>query len=140
MIPSRTMTTRTPLNEPTKNWRAVPNAILKHKELVPVIIIAFRKAVFKKFSDYLKCLSMLLARNPDELTGFSNKLFMEEIRIHCPVWFNCQLGASGLSSKEEAEGGRMNSMAFASSMLAPLRNPQASAVHFRISTILFQWR
>jgi len=32
---------------------------------------------------------------------------------------------SGLSSKEEAEGGRVNSMAFASSMLAPLRNPQA---------------
>ena len=62
---------------------------------------------------------------------------MEEVRIHCPVWFNCQLGACGLSSKEEAVGGRVNSMALASSTLARLRNPQASAVHYRISTILF---
>lgn len=146
MIPSGTVTTRVPRDEHTKNlvkniacenWREVSNAILKHKELAPEINIAIRKAVSKEFSDYLKCESMLLARNPDELAGFSNKLFMEEIRIHCPVWFNCQLGASGLSSKEEAVGGRVNSMALASSTLARLRNPQASAVHYRISTILF---
>ena len=62
---------------------------------------------------------------------------MEEVRIHCPVWFNCQLGASGLSSNEEAVGGRVNSMALALATLAGLRNPQASAVHYRISTILF---
>ena len=54
----------------------VANAILKHKELAPEIIIAIRKAVSKEFSDYLKCESMLLARNPDELAGFSNKLFI----------------------------------------------------------------
>ena len=146
MIPSGTVTTRVPRDEPTKNlvkniacenWREVSNAILKHKELAPEINIAIRKAVSKEFSDYLKCESMLLARNPDELAGFSNKLFMEEVRIHCPVWFSCQLGASGLSSKEEAVGGRVNSMALASSTLARLRNPQASAAHYRISTILF---
>jgi len=146
MIPSGTVTTRFPRDEQTKNlvkniacenWREVSNAILKHKELAPVIIIAIRKAVFKEFSDYLKCDSKLLATNPDELARFSNKLFMEEIRIHCPVWFNCQFGASGLSSKEEAVGGRVNSMAPSSSTLARLRNPQASAVHYRISTILF---
>ena len=148
MIPSGTVTTRVPRDEPTKNllkniacenWREASNAILKHKELAPEINIATRKAVSKEFSDYLKCdhESMLLARNPDELAGFSNKLFMEEVRIHCPVWFNCQLGASGLSSKEEAVGGRVNSMVLASATLARLRNPQASAVHYRISTILF---
>ena len=112
-------------------------AILKHKELAPEINIAICKAVSKEFSDYLKCDSMILARNPDEVAGFSNKLFMEEVRIHCPVWFNCQLGASDLSSKKEAVGGRVNSMALASSTLACLRNPQASAVHYRISTMLF---
>ena len=94
MIPSGTVTTRIPRDEPTKilvkniaceNWREVSNAILKHKALAPVMIIAIRKAVFKEFSDYLRCESMLLARNPDELAGFSNKLFMAEIRIHCPV-------------------------------------------------------
>ena len=146
MILSGTATMRVPRDEQTKNlvkniacenWREVSNAILKHKELAPVIIIAICKAVFKEFSDYLKCDSKLLATNPDELARFSNKLFMEEIRIHCPVWFNCQLGASGLSSKEEAVGGRVNSMAPSSSTLARLRNPQASAVHYSISTILF---
>jgi len=146
MIPSGTVTTRVPRDEPTKNllkniscenWREVSNAILKHKELAPEINIAIRKAVSKEFSDYLKCDCMLLARNPDEVAGFSNKLYMEEVRIHCPVWFNCQLGPSGLSSKEEGAGGRVNSMALASSTLARLRNPQASAVHYRISTILF---
>ena len=94
MIPSGTVATRIPRDEPTKilvkniaceNWREVSNAILKHKALAPVMIIAIRKAVFKEFSDYLKCESILLARNPDELAGFSNKLFMAEIRIHCPV-------------------------------------------------------
>ena len=134
MIPSGTVTTRAPQDEPTKNlvknvacenWREVANAILGQKELAPEINIAIRKAVSKEFSDYLKCESMLLARNPDELAGFSNKLFMEEVRIHCPVWFNCQLGASGLSSKEEAVGGRANSMTLASSTLARLRNPQS---------------
>jgi len=62
---------------------------------------------------------------------------MVEVRIHCPIWFNGQLGASGLSSKEEAVGRRVNSVALASSTLARLRNPQASAVHYEISTILF---
>ena len=94
MIPSGTVTTRIPRDEPTKilvkniaceNWREVSNPILKHKALAPAMIIAIRKAVFKEFSDYLKCESMLLARNPDELAGFSNKLFMAGIRIHCPV-------------------------------------------------------
>ena len=44
---------------------------------------------------------MLCARNPDELAGFSNKLFMEEVRIYCPLWFNCVLGANGLWIQEE---------------------------------------
>ena len=94
MILSGTVTTRIPRDEPTKNlvtniacenWREVSNAILKHKELAPVMIIAIRKAVFKEFGDYLKCESLLLARNPDELAEFSNKLFVAKIRIHCPV-------------------------------------------------------
>lgn len=82
MIPSGTVTTRVPRDEPTKNlvkniacenWCEVSNAILKHKDLAPEINTAIRKAVSKEFSDCLKCNSMLLATNPDELAGFSNK-------------------------------------------------------------------
>ena len=56
MIPSGTVTTRVPRDEPTKNlvkniacenWHEVFNAILKHKELAPEINIAIRKAVSK---------------------------------------------------------------------------------------------
>ena len=56
MIPSGTVTTRVPHDEPTKNllkniacenWRKVSNAILKHKEFAPEINIAIRKAVSK---------------------------------------------------------------------------------------------
>ena len=32
-------------------------------------------------------------------TGFSNKLFMEEVSIYCPVWFLCTLGTCGLSQE-----------------------------------------
>ena len=39
------------------------------------------KAVSKEFDEYLKSESMLELRNPDELAGFSNKLFMEEVYL-----------------------------------------------------------
>jgi len=79
MIPSGTVTMRVPRDEPTKNLvkniacknrHEVSNAILKHKEFAPELNIAIRKAVSEEFSDYLKCDSMLLVRNPDEVAGF----------------------------------------------------------------------
>jgi len=82
---------------------------------------------------------MLCARNPDEIAGFSNKLFMEEVRIFCPVWYNCVIGASGVSTQVDVNSvaKNHNSLALATAILARVRNPQASAVHYRISTILF---
>ena len=83
-----------------KNWREVSNAVLKHEELAPEVNSSIRKVLSKEFRDYLKSEAMLCARNPDELAGFSNKLFMEEVRIYCPLWFNCVFGASGLFQEE----------------------------------------
>lgn len=80
---------------------------------------------------------MLELRNPDELAGFSNKLFMEEVRIFCPVWYDCVLGACGLSREDMQEGGGVNSLALATAMIARVRNTKASSIHYRISTILF---
>lgn len=146
--PSGNVTVRIPRDEQTKtlvknlaceNWREVSNAILKHGELAPELNNSIRKVLSKEFSDYLKSETMLCARNPDELAGFSNKLFMEEVRIYCPLWFHCVLGASGLSTQEEVKvvGRDLNSLAFATATLARVRNHQASALHYRISTILF---
>ena len=144
--PSGNVTVRIPRDEQTKtlvknlaceNWREVSNAILKHGELAPELNNSIRKVLSKEFSDYLKSETMLCARNPDELAGFSNKLFMEEVRIYCPLWFHCVLGASGLSTQEEVKvvGRDLNSLAFATATLARVRNHQASALHYRISTI-----
>ena len=56
MIPSGTVTTRVPRDEQTKNlvkniacenWREVSNAILKHKELAPVIIMQSARLFLK---------------------------------------------------------------------------------------------
>ena len=79
---------------------------------------------------------MLEAPNPDELAGFSNQLFMEEIRICCPVWFQCVLGASELSQEALTESGPdVNSLALGTR--TRVRNAKASAVHSRMSTIMF---
>lgn len=43
--------------------------------------VAITPEISQEFSNYLKCESMLLARNPDELDRFLNKLIMEEVRI-----------------------------------------------------------
>ena len=145
--PSGNVTVRIPRDDQTKtlvknlvceNWREVSNAVLKHEELAPEVNSSIRKVLSKEFRDYLKSEPMLCARNPDELAGFSNKLFMEEVRIHCPLWFNCVLGASGLSEEEiKVVGRNLNSLALATAALARVRNLHASAVHYRISTILF---
>lgn len=62
-----------------ENWCEVFNVIFKYKEFVLEINIVICKVVFKEFSDYFKCESMLFVRNLDEFVGFFNKLFMEEI-------------------------------------------------------------
>lgn len=76
--------------------------------------------ISKESSDYLKSDSILLARNPEEIARFSNRLFLEEVRIQCPMWLNCVLGASGLTSLGEAAGEPLvvNSMALATAALA----------------------
>ena len=63
---------------------------------------------------------------------------MEEVGIFCPIWFDCVLSASGLSSENLTEGARDgNSLALATAMIAQIRNVKASAVHYRISTVMF---
>ena len=65
-------------------------------------------------------------------------LFMEETRIFCPVWYDCVLGACGLSWEDMQEGGGgVNSLALATATIARDRNTKASSIHYRISTILF---
>ena len=87
---------------------------------------------------YLKSRCILEARNPDELASFSKKIFMKEVRMFWPLWFDCVWGASGLSQNASKEcDPETNSLALATVTLARLRNAKASAVHYRISTFMF---
>ena len=146
--PSGNVIVRIPGDDPTKtlvenlaceNWREVSNAILQHAELAPESRNNIRKGLSKEFSEYLKSETMLCARNQDEIASFSNKLFMEEVRIFCPVLYNYVIGASVVSTQVDVNSVAKdhNSLALATAILARVRNPQASAVHYRISTILF---
>ena len=87
-------------NIASEKWPEVSNAILKHKEIVPELKNGINKVISREFNEYLKSGNMLEVRNPDELAGFSSKLFLEEVRIYCPVWFHCMLGARELSREE----------------------------------------
>ena len=126
--PSGQVIVRIPRDEESKalvrniaceKWREVSNVVLKHEEIAAEVKQGISKTVSKEFNEYLKSGSMLKLRNPDELAGFSNKLFMEEVRMFCPVWYDCVLGACGLSREDMQEGGRdVNFLALATATIA----------------------
>lgn len=56
---------------------------------------------------------------------------MEEVRVFCPIWFDCTLGASGVSQDAlKVCGPEVNSLGLATAMIARLRNAKASAAHY----------
>ena len=83
-------------NVATKQWREAINALLMHEEIKPELHKGISKFVSLELDEYLKSGCKLEARNPDELASFSNKIFMKEERIFCPLWFDCVRSASGL--------------------------------------------
>ena len=137
-IPRDSQTKTLVKNVATKQWREAINALLMHEEIKPEPYKEISKLVSLEFDEYSKSGCMLEARNLDELASFSNKIFMKEVRISWPLWFDCVRGASGLSQNAFKEcGPEMNSLALATATLARLRNAKASTVHYRISTIMF---
>ena len=149
MNPSGNVTVRIPRdsrtktlvkNVATKQWREVINALLMHEEIKPELYqeISLYNYMSLEFDEYLKSGCILEARNPDELAKFSNKIFMKEVRIFFPLWFDYVRGARGLLQNAFKECvPEINSLALATPTLARLRNAKASAVHYRISTIMF---
>ena len=121
-----------------KNWQAAANTILKHKKLKPEVVKALRKNVSEEVASYTKSESILLLNEPDEIASFSNTIFLEEVRVFCPVFYEFVVGASGQDGEMKKAGISTNGVAFAAAMLCRVRNPKASALHYRISTVLFQ--
>ena len=71
-----------------------------------------------------------------DLESFSNKLFLEEVRVFCPFWMSCLLGACNVSSDSKTVK-QINAMALSTSVAARCANQLMSAVSYRISAILF---
>ena len=104
-----------------KNWHAAANTITNHSELYPEVLKAFNKNASNEMSEYLKSESMLLCNKPDEITGFSNSVFLEEVRIFYPVLYHLGLGASGIQESDvKIKGTAANSVALTSAILSRL--------------------
>ena len=91
---------------------------------------------FKKLS---KCDTILKGRKPKEIAAFSNKCFIHELSVFCPLWLSCLRGLCGItkSNSEKKFPKAINVMALASASLGRFRNLQLSAYAYRISTIFF---
>ena len=77
---------------------------------------------------------MLKQVHPTDLGSFSNKLFLEEVRVFCPFWMSCLLGACNVSSDSKTVK-QINAMALLTSVAARCANQLMSAVSYRISAI-----
>ncbi|XP_028415628.1 uncharacterized protein LOC114538990 [Dendronephthya gigantea] len=121
-----------------KKWHAVANALMKHSEMYSEVVKAVSKIAANETANYVKTESLLLATKPDEIIGFSSKIFVEELRVFCPMFYNIVVHASCLQSNDvKSTGTNTNNVALASAIICKLRNPKASALHHRISTVLF---
>ena len=121
-----------------KNWHAAANSITKHSELFPEVVKAVNKNASNEMSEYLKSESMLLSNKPDEITGFSNTIFLEELRIFCPIVYHFVLSACGIQESDvKVKVTAANGVAPATAVMCRPQNPKASVLHYRISTVLF---
>ena len=114
------------------NWRTVANSICRHRKLYFEFLKTLQNEANKEFANFSKSDSCLKITSPDQLSTFSNRTLWHEVSVYCPVYAAVVQGACNMASKEEA----INAAALATSSLVRVRNPQMSAVAYRISTIL----
>ena len=121
-----------------KIWQAAANTILRHKELKPEVVKSLKKNVSEEVANYLKFESILLLSEPDEIASFSNTIFLEEVQVFCPLFYDFVVGSSGKDEQEMKKVGlSTNGVALAAATLCRVCNPKASALHHRVSTVLF---
>ena len=118
-----------------KNWHT--KCITNHRELHQEVLNAVNKNASNEMLEYLKSESISLCSKPDEITGFSITVFLEEAQVFCPMVYYLVLGTYGIQESDvKIKGTAVNSAALASAIMCRLQNSKASALH-RISTIQF---
>ncbi len=71
-----------------KKWHAAANTLMKQSELHSQVVEAVSRNAANEIAAYVKSKSVLLSQKPDEITGFSNRIFLEELRVffvHCSI-------------------------------------------------------
>lgn len=108
-----------------KNWKTAADHAFKHEELIECTKEAFRIAVSFEFKALSKSDAIVKARKPEVIAAFSNKVFLYEIGVFCPLWHACLKGACGIT-KANGQGEKItkstNVMALATASLARFRN------------------
>ena len=123
-----------------KNWKTAANHAFRHEKLKEHTMEAVRIAVSSEFKALSTSDTILKGRKPEEITAFSNKVFLHEVSVFCPLWHACLKGACGITkakSQSEKMTKSTNVMASSTASLARFRNSQLSAYAYRLSTILF---
>ena len=67
-----------------RNWKPVANAMFAHTELRNELMSALSKNLSREMSDYCHSESMLKYSTPSELSTFSNRTFVHEVKVFCP--------------------------------------------------------
>ena len=116
-----------------RNWKPVANAMFAHTELRNELMSALSKNLSREMSDYCHSESMLKYSTPSELSAFSNRTFVHEVKVFCPLWYSCIIGAANVGDDIEES---INPMALATASIARHRNSRMSAFAKRISTVL----
>ena len=116
-----------------RNWKPVANAMFAHTELRNELMSALSKHLSREMSDYCHSESMLKYSTPSELSAFSNRTFVHEVKVFCPLWYSCIIGAANVGDDIEES---INPKALATASIAHHRNSRMSAFEKRISTVL----
>ena len=121
-----------------KNWKSASSTILQHKELLEEVQDKILKEMSKELKEYLNEESILLLRDPDEVGGFSNTIFLRELRTFCPMFYAFLLSAAKLEEEDALIAGpSANNIALAAATICREVNVTASALNYRISAVLF---
>ena len=121
------------------NWQTAANAFIKHRELSSELIKVVKREASAEFARYSQFDSCLKVTSPDQLAKFSNRTLLHEVSFQCPIYSAVVQGACNMDKTGEGTHGEetaINAIALATSALARARNPQMSAVAYRVSIIL----
>jgi hypothetical protein len=93
-----------------KRWKEAASCVWKHNSIKPEMLNSLQKIVNNECKSFCSSDSILKGNSPEELISFSNALLQKEIKIECPTWHCCLIGAVGVGPKQEPEQSAINSI------------------------------